>query len=142
MSTLVGDIVDQVWQTEPDFPPHIIASALAVIAGGIVCGLGLLRLGWLVDFIPLVSISAFMTGSAIFIAVGQVPNLMGISVTADFNTRAQTYKVVINTLQALGQTRIDAAMGLTALFHAVWHQNIFQLHGQETTTASQIVVFC
>ena len=53
-----------------------------------------------------------MTGSAINIAVGQVPKLMGIT---GFSSRDSTYKVVINILKHLGRTKLDAAMGLTAL---------------------------
>ena len=56
-----------------------IATALAFLTGCIVLGVGLLRLGWLVEFIPLPAISGFMTGSALNIAVGQVPGLMGIT---------------------------------------------------------------
>jgi len=74
--------------------------------------LGITRLGWIVEFISLTAIAAFMTGSAINIAVGQVPTLMGIT---GFNTRDSTYKVVINTLKHLGRTKLDAAIGLTAL---------------------------
>lgn len=69
-------------------------------------------MGWLVELISLTAISAFMTGSAINIAVGQVPNLMGLSTV---NNRASTYKVVINSLRSLGETKLDAALGLTAL---------------------------
>jgi solute carrier family 26 (sodium-independent sulfate anion transporter), member 11 len=54
-----------------------------------------------------------MTGSAINIAVGQVPGLMGIT---GFNTRDSTYKVVINILKHLGRTTKDASFGFTALF--------------------------
>lgn len=93
MSKLVGEVVDKVWNagTPPCtqnaagdlvgdcFPPQIIAQALAVTAGMVICSLGLLRLGWLVDFIPLVAVSAFITGSALSIAVGQIPNLLGKS---------------------------------------------------------------
>jgi sodium-independent sulfate anion transporter 11 len=53
-----------------------------------------------------------MTGSAINIAVGQVPGLMGIT---GFDARDVTYKVVINTLKHLGRSDLNAAMGLTAL---------------------------
>jgi sodium-independent sulfate anion transporter 11 len=113
MSTLVGQIVTKAAVTHPDVPGHVIASCLAVIAGCIIIFIGLIRAGWIVDLIPLVSISAFMTGSAINIAVGQVPTLMGIT---GFDTRASTYKVVINILKHLGRTKLDAAMGLTALF--------------------------
>jgi solute carrier family 26 (sodium-independent sulfate anion transporter), member 11 len=113
MSTLVGNIVLRVEETNPEFPGHVVASALAIVAGAIIAFIGLARCGWIVDFISLTAISAFMTGSAINIAVGQVPNLMGIT---GFDTRASTYKVVINILKNLGRTKLDAAMGLTALF--------------------------
>lgn len=114
MSTIVGNIVTKVLKERPDIPAWEVASALAIIAGGVICFIGLIRCGWIVDFIPLTAICAFMTGSAINIAAGQVPGLMGISVKG-FNTRASTYKVIINTLKYLGHTKLDAAMGLTAL---------------------------
>jgi len=112
MSTLVGQIVIKAAKSHPHIEGHVIASALAVIAGCIIIFIGLIRMGWIVDLIPLVSISAFMTGSAINIAVGQVPTLMGIT---GFDTRAAPYKVFIHTLQGLPRTKLDAAIGLTAL---------------------------
>ncbi|KAK5246599.1 Photosystem I iron-sulfur center, partial [Exophiala xenobiotica] len=115
MSTITGNIVNRVAEQHPEVPGHVVASALAIICGAIVCFIGLIRCGWIVDFIPLTAISAFMTGSAINIACGQVPTMMGIKVKG-FNTRASTYLVIINTLKYLGHTKIDAAMGLTALF--------------------------
>ncbi|KAL2397055.1 Sulfate permease 2 [Exophiala dermatitidis] len=115
MSTIVGNVVNKVADEHPEVPGHVVASALAIIAGAIVCFIGLIRCGWIVDFIPLTAISAFMTGSAINIAAGQVPTMMGIKVKG-FNTRDSTYMVIINTLKYLGHTKIDAAMGLTALF--------------------------
>lgn len=113
MSTLVGQIVMKAQVAKPDLEPHIIASALSVICGAIITFIGLIRCGWIVDFIPLTAISAFMTGSAINIAAGQVPTMMGIT---GFSTRDSTYMVIINTLKNLPNTKIDAAMGLTALF--------------------------
>jgi sodium-independent sulfate anion transporter 11 len=115
MSTIVGNVVNKVQEDHPEVPGHVIASALAIIAGAIICFIGLVRCGWIVNFIPLTAISAFITGSAINIAVGQVPTLMGIKVKG-FNTRAATYLVVINTFRYLGHTKLDAAIGLTALF--------------------------
>ena len=86
---------------------------MAIICGGIVCFMGLARLGFIVDFIPLPAISAFMTGSALNICSGQVKSLLGE--TADFSTNgAATYKVIINTLKYLPTSQIDAAMGITA----------------------------
>lgn len=114
MSTIVGNIVLEVQKAHPDVEGHVVASALAIICGAIITFIGLIRCGWIVEFIPLVAISAFMTGSAISIAAGQVPNLMGIKVEG-FNTRGPTYMVIINTLKYLGHTKLDAAMGLSAL---------------------------
>jgi high affinity sulfate transporter 1 len=112
LSTLTGNIVLDIAKSHPDIPGPVVASALAVIAGAIVTFLGFARLGFLVELIPLTAIAAFMTGSAINIAVGQVPGLMGIT---GFNTRAPTYWVIINTLKGLPGTQLDAAIGLTAL---------------------------
>ncbi|TVY37426.1 Sulfate permease [Lachnellula occidentalis] len=112
MSTLVGNIVAKAKTSHPHIEGHVIASCLAVISGAIIVTIGLLRLGRIVDLIPLVSISAFMTGSALNIATGQLPTLMGIS---GFNTRDASYLVLIHTLQGLPRTTLDAAMGLTAL---------------------------
>lgn len=112
MSTVTGNVVSKVAMLDPSIPGHVVASALAVIAGSIICFIGLIRAGWIVDFISLTAISAFMTGSALNIAVGQVPSMMGIT---GFSTRDSTYLVVINTLKNLGHTKLDAAMGLTAL---------------------------
>ncbi|ORY61786.1 sulfate permease 2 [Pseudomassariella vexata] len=113
MSTLVGNIVGRLTNEHPEFAPEMIARALSVISGALLLFIGLTRLGWIVEFIPLVGITSFMTGAAINIAAGQVPALLGIS---GLNTRESTYRVIINTLKHLPNAKIDAAMGLTALF--------------------------
>lgn len=112
MSTLVGQILTRAAKSHPKVRPEDIASALAVVAGAIIVFIGLIRCGWIVDLISLTSISAFMTGSAINIAVGQVPALMGIT---GFNTRGPAYHVFLETLKGLPRTKLDAALGLTAL---------------------------
>ncbi|KAF4465434.1 family sulfate permease [Fusarium albosuccineum] len=112
MSQVTGNVVLKAADTIPDVEGHIVASALAVIVGSIVTFIGLARLGWIVEVISLPSICAFMTGSAINIAAGQVPKLMGIK---GINTREAPYKVIIETLKHLGKTKLDAALGLTSL---------------------------
>jgi len=112
MSTVTGSVVADMKDALPDVPSHYIASALAILSGAIVLFIGLIRCGWIVDLISLTALSAFMTGSAISIAVGQVPTMMGIT---GFSTRDPTYLVFINTLKGLPRTKLDAAMGLTAL---------------------------
>lgn len=113
MSTIVGNIVIKVQDVHPDIPAEQIARALALICGAVLLFVGLIRCGWIVEFIPLVTITSFMTGAAISIAVGQVPSMMGIT---GVNTREASYKVFINTLKALPRSRLDAALGLSALF--------------------------
>ncbi|WPH02372.1 Hypothetical protein R9X50_00523500 [Acrodontium crateriforme] len=141
MSTITGNVVLKVLKERPDIPGHVVASALAIIAGAIVCALGLLRLGWLVDFISLASISAFMTGSAINIAVGQVPTMMGIK-SSDLNTRAPTYQVIIHTLKNLGKTKLDAAMGLTALFLLYLIRYTFNTLARKQPERRKLWFFC
>ena len=115
MSQLTGKLVLELAAVGGELagvPGHVIASALALLAGVIICFIGLIRCGWIVDLIPLVSLSAFMTGSALNIAVGQMPAMMGIT---GFSTKDAAYLVFIHTLQGLPRTTLDAAIGLTAL---------------------------
>lgn len=112
LSTVTGNVVTDVQAKLPHIAAHFIASALAILAGSVVLFIGLIRCGCIVDLIPLSALSAFMTGSALSIAVGQVPTMMGIT---GFSTRDAAYLVFINTLKGLPRTNLDAAMGLTAL---------------------------
>lgn len=113
MSLTVAQIISSVDSKYPnEWSGPQIATTVAFICGFIVLGIGLLRLGWIVEFIPLPAVSGFMTGSAINIVAGQVPGLMGIT---GFNTRAATYEVIINTLKGLPGTTLDAAWGLPGL---------------------------
>ncbi|CEQ42580.1 SPOSA6832_04407, partial [Sporobolomyces salmonicolor] len=116
MSLQVSKVIANVQAKEGghDIPGHVIATALALICGIIVFGIGLFRLGFIVEFISAPAVAGFMTGSAINIAAGQVPSLMGYSNL--FNTRAATYQVIINSLKHLPNTKLDAAFGLTGLF--------------------------
>lgn len=113
MSTLVGTIIISTQEKHPELDAPVIASALAIICGAIVTVLGFLRLGFIVDFIPLPAITAFMTGSAINVCAGQVKTVLGE--TASFSTRGATYQVIVDTLKYLPTSQMDAAMGLTAL---------------------------
>ncbi|KAK7756694.1 hypothetical protein SLS62_001135 [Diatrype stigma] len=115
MSTLVGNIVTAAIADYPQYKdtPWVVASCLSVICGCIVLFIGLIRCGWIVELIPLVSLAAFMTGSAISIAAGQVPAMLGCT---GFSSKGATYLVIINTLKHLYTATVDAAMGLTALF--------------------------
>lgn len=115
MSLEVGHIITHIQSTAEgaQYAAPQIATTLAFVCGFIVLGIGLLRLGWLVEFIPQPAVSGFMTGSAISIAAGQVPAVLGIA--KRFDTKQSTYKVIILTLQNLKFTKLDAAFGIPAL---------------------------
>ncbi|KAF8759798.1 Sulfate permease [Rhizoctonia solani] len=115
MSLQVANVIKHVQNSHPNlYTGPEIAVALAFICGFIVLGIGLLRIGRIVEFIPAPAVSGFMTGSAISIVAGQVPGLFGIN--GRFDTRAATYKVIINTLKNLKHSTKDAAFGVTGLF--------------------------
>ncbi|KAJ5765885.1 sulfate anion transporter [Penicillium odoratum] len=114
LSTVIGAIVRDVQIAYPGSPAPQIAMSIAIICGGVVTFLGLTRLGFIIDFIPLPSITAFMTGSAILICSGQVKNLLGE--TASFSLDDPAYQIILNVFKNLPSARgYDAAMGLSAL---------------------------
>ncbi|KAI0842778.1 sulfate permease II [Hypoxylon sp. FL0890] len=112
VSLLVGKTTTNVIDQHPGFTREEIAATHAFLSGCIFLVLGLFRLGWAVEFIPHVATSAFVTAAAITIALGQVPNLLGIN---GVSTRGPSYQVFIDTCKGLGQIKMDAAIGLTAL---------------------------
>lgn len=80
MSLTVASLLQQVQNEHPGtWDSPTIATAAGLIIGFIVLGIGLLRIGWLVEFIPMPAVSGFMTGCAITIVSAEVPGLMGIT---------------------------------------------------------------
>ncbi|CAF3020532.1 unnamed protein product [Rotaria sp. Silwood2] len=114
MSALTGNVIEAVHKEYPEYELHTIASALSLIAGCIVFALGMFRLGFIVDFIPLPALAAFMTGSALNIAMGQIPTLLGNNKYLD--TRESTYLVFYNFWKQISHCNLNAALGLTSLF--------------------------
>jgi sodium-independent sulfate anion transporter 11 len=138
MSQLVGNILIKAAKTHPDVPGHVIASTLALVSGCIVVFIGLVRCGWIVDLISLISICTYMTGSALNIAVGQVPTLMGLT---GFDTRASTFEVFINSLKHLRTATIDSAMGLTALFLLYFIRSACKLAAKKFPSHQKLIFF-
>jgi solute carrier family 26 (sodium-independent sulfate anion transporter), member 11 len=80
MSLTVSQIIAHVDAKHPGkWEGTLIATTVSFVCGFIVLGIGLLRLGWIVEFIPGPAVSGFMTGSAVSIVAGQVPGLMGLT---------------------------------------------------------------
>ncbi|QRV87552.1 sulfate anion transporter [Ceratobasidium sp. AG-Ba] len=110
MSLQVANVIKHVQQSHPNvYTGPEIAVALAFICGFIVLGIGLLRIGRIVEFIP----------------APAVPGLFGIS--SRFDTRAATYKVIINTLKNLKYATKDAAFGVVGLFTLYFIKYLFML---------------
>ncbi|WYZ45019.1 hypothetical protein EsH8_VIII_000335 [Colletotrichum jinshuiense] len=113
VSLLVGKVSAKVLEEHPgEFQPEEISKTLAFLAGAVLLVFGLLRLDWIIEFIPHVAISAFVTGAAITITLSQVPSLLGID---GVNSKAAAYRVFIDTAHGLPRAQLDAAIGLTAL---------------------------
>lgn len=110
----MGSIVNDVQEVYPESPAPQIALAVTIICGCIIVFMGLARLGFIIDFIPLPSIMSFMTGSAIMVCSGQVKTLLGE--TADFDTSSPAYRIIIDTLKYIPSSKkYDASMGISAL---------------------------
>ncbi len=64
----------------PAGSPHYVAlvGILAVMAGALVALVGLLRLGWIAEFLSAPIISGFLAGVAVIILVHQAPALLGL----------------------------------------------------------------
>ena len=60
--------------------PHyaVLAAALALLVGVIVAVSGLLKLGWIADFLSRPVITGFLAGIALHIALNQAPALLGL----------------------------------------------------------------
>lgn len=115
MSLQVGKVIANVQESVGDrYSAPEIATFLSLICGGISAAIGILRIGFILEFISLPAVMGFMSGSAFNIICGQVPALMGYG--SAVNTRDPTYKVVINTLKHLPDTNVNAAFGLVPLF--------------------------
>ncbi|VVT56476.1 uncharacterized protein SAPINGB_P005085 [Magnusiomyces paraingens] len=115
MSLQVGRTITKVTDKYPEYADKgpVIATTLALICGGAAAGIGLLRLGFILEFIPIPAVMGFMTGSAFSIMIGQVPSLFGNS--KFLNTRDSTYLVFINFWKQIKHTKTDVAFGIPPL---------------------------
>ncbi|KAK8053374.1 sulfate permease [Apiospora saccharicola] len=115
VSLLVGKTVDEVLEQQPEqnFTREQVARTHAFLAGCVLLVFGLLRLDWLIEFIPHVAIAAFVTGAAFTISLSQVPALLGVE--AEVNSKNAPYRVFVDTCRALPHTNLDAAIGVSGL---------------------------
>ena len=80
-----------------------LAGLLALLAGGLQIGAGLLRLGTLVSFLSVPVISGFTSAAALTIAASQFKDLLGVSASGTSTTLVDTVR---GLLPRLGDTRL------------------------------------
>ena len=92
------------------------AFALAFLSGGFLLVMGILRLGFMANFISHPVISAFITASAIIIALSQVRHLLGVEVSGQ-----TVIELVPALVGVLDETNlITLAIGLGSIAGIVW----------------------
>ncbi len=90
-----------------------LAGLLALLAGGLQIGAGLLRLGTLVSFLSVPVISGFTSAAALTIAANQVKDLLGVSASG---TSATLLDTVRGLLPRLGDTQLlTVAVGVGSI---------------------------
>lgn len=90
---------------DPSYPA--IAALLALLVGTVLAGLGLLRLGVLVNLLSHPVISGFTSAAAIVIALSQFKDLFGLDIGRP--------EGVVNTLRALGENIGDTSLVTLAI---------------------------
>lgn len=76
-----------------------LVGVMSVAAGVLVAAVGLLRLGWIAEFLSTPIITGFLAGVAVIIVVHQLPDLFGIA-----STGGSTIHRVANVVSHLGKT--------------------------------------
>jgi SulP family sulfate permease len=98
-------------------PEHLGAVvALALLTGLLMIAMGLLRLGFLANFLSHPVVSGFITAAAVQIAAGQLGPLLGI------NTQGQSLREILESLlPRLGEAKpVTAGIGIAAVIFLLW----------------------
>nr|MBP7909187.1 sodium-independent anion transporter [Pseudomonadales bacterium] len=92
------------------------AIALALLSGLMLCAMGLLRLGFLANFLSHPVISGFISASALLIAAGQLKTILGIEAHGH-----SFVEIATNLARHLPQTQLlSAAVGIGAAAFLFW----------------------
>src|SRR5277367_5367990 len=98
---------------------HLVAAAstLALLVGGFLIAAGVLRLGFLANFISDPILTGFKAGVAVVILVGQVPKLLGVHID-----KSHFFRTVLATVQHVPETSaatLAVAVGTLAILLAL-----------------------
>jgi sulfate permease, SulP family len=118
VSLLVAAGVGQL--AEPNTPAYLLfAMMLALLVGLLQIGMGLVRLGFVVNFLSHAVISGFISASALIIGLGQLKHLLGIQLPAT-ESFAETLREIAQSLPHTNPASL--AIGLASLFVLVYFQ--------------------
>lgn len=111
-ATTVGEIAAQ--GTEA----YLVAAALlALVSGTMLVGMGLLKLGFVANFLSHPVISGFITASGLLIAAGQVKHLLGIQ--SGGHTLPEIASGLIGNLHAVNLPTLAIGTGVLAFLYFV-----------------------
>ena len=91
---------------------YALVAATAVVTGLLVLAVGLLKLGWLADFLSAPIVAGFLSGIGIIIIVHQLPRVFGV--TAGGNSVVQRLDALIHTLGHISAWSMVIALGTLA----------------------------
>ncbi|WP_284450317.1 SulP family inorganic anion transporter [Spongiibacter tropicus] len=92
------------------------ATLLAAFSGLFLLGMGLLRMGFLANFLSHPVIAGFITASGIIIAISQVRHLLGVQAHGD-----NLYEIVMSLTEHLGDTNFATlAVGVPVVIFLFW----------------------
>ena len=110
-ATAIGDLAQA---GSPDY--GLLAITLAFISGALLLLMGLLRLGFLANFLSHPVISGFITASALLIAAGQLKVILGVQVQGH-----NFFELVPALILELAHTHaLSAAIGLGTVAFLFW----------------------
>jgi high affinity sulfate transporter 1 len=92
-----------------------LSAALALFTGIVLIAVGLVRLGWVANFMSRTVIEGFIIGLSISIIIGQLDDLFGIEVSGE-NSFEQLWDVLSQATDWDGATAMVGAVSLALLF--------------------------
>ncbi|KAI9652696.1 MAG: hypothetical protein M1821_007837 [Bathelium mastoideum] len=131
VSLITAEVVQDL--QKEGFAPQAIAASMAFMIGIYAFALGMLKLGFLLDFVSGPVLSGFISAAALTIALGQVGNLLG-----ETNVSGSTTSVMKGIYSQLPHLNVTAAIighaGLILLF-------LLQFVGKKWGSKSKLIFF-
>ncbi|KAF2234684.1 sulfate permease [Viridothelium virens] len=131
VSLITAEVVQDL--QKEGFAPQAIAAAVAFMIGIYAFGLGMLKLGFLLDFVSAPVLSGFISAAAITIAVGQLGNLLGEG-SVSGNVPMVTAEIIAKLPKA---NIIAAAIGFSGLILLF----LLQFAGKKWGSKSKVIWF-